>query len=292
MADEHAPNAEAAYLLTLAHRVVDAAVAESEVEAALLAGSAGRGLADRFSDLDLLFYVSRVPSDEQVDDVRRAVGGTDPLRHWEATGYANGEEFRLHGVRTEISFTLVERVEWQLDDLLRGLNDVASPKQKFLAGLADGLPLYGDVLIERWKSRLREFPEPFRRAMIEQHWNVFPLWHYSEAMALRDAELWRLDVLLESAFNLLGVLAALNRLYFARFELKRMRDFIGRMSVTPPDLADRVEALFHLPAAEAASALGALADETRVLVRAELPDLALDLPRPLGSRQQRWSFAK
>jgi hypothetical protein len=52
--------------------------------------------------------------------------------------------------------------------------------------------------------------------MVERHWNFFPLWYYGDAMAARDTELWRLDMLLDAAFNLLAVLAGLNRLYFAR----------------------------------------------------------------------------
>src|SRR5205823_8146933 len=217
--------------------------------------------ADRFSDLDLLFYVERVPTDEEVAAIRKAVGGQDAVRPWEATDYANGEEFQLDGVRTEVSFTLVERVEWQLGQLLVELADIASPRQKFLSGLAEGLPLYGLELIGRWQARVRAYPEPFRLEMIRCHWTFFPLWYYGEAMSLRDTELWRLDVLLEGVFNLLGVLAAINRIYFARFELKRTRDLISKMAVAPPHLADRIEALIHLPAQEAARELGQLIGE-------------------------------
>ena len=218
---------ETAYLRRLATRVVEAA-ARLDVRAALLVGSAGRGDADCFSDLDLLFYVEHVPTDAELEAVRVAVGGETPLRRWETTAFANGEEFQLGGVRTEVSFTLVERAEWLLDRLLVDLDDVASPTQKFLSGLAEGMPLYGDDLIRRWQARVRAYPEPFRLEMIRRHWNFFPLWYHGEAMSLRDAELWRLDVLLEGVFNVLGVLAAINRIYFTRFELKRTRDLISR----------------------------------------------------------------
>ena len=282
---------EAAYLRGLARRVVQAAVAHVPIRAPLLAGSAGRGNADRFSDLDLLFYVDRVPTDAAIAEIRDAVGGVDPLRPFAATAYANGEEFQLDGVRTEVSFTTVERVEWQLDQLLVELVDIASSRQKFLSGLAEGLPLYGEPLIEQWQARVRAYPEAFRREMIRRHWDFFPLWYYDEPMAQRDAELWRLDVLLEGAFNLLGVLAGLNRLYFARFELKRMRDYVAKMELRPPSLADRVEALFRLPPSEAAEQFGALVEETRELLARELPDLDLPLQFPPGERQQPWQLS-
>jgi predicted nucleotidyltransferase len=250
-------NAETEHLRALAERVVQATTSRISVQAALLAGSAGRGNADRFSDLDLLFYVDEVPTDEAIAQVREAVGGIEPLKRHESSEYANGEEFQLDGVRTEVSFTTVERIEWQLGQLLDELEDIASPRQKFLSGLLEGLPVYGEPLIEQWQTRLRDYPEHFRREMIQRRWNFFPLWYYGEAMALRDSELWRLDVLLEGAFNLLGVLAGLNRLYFARFELKRTGDLVTKMALAPPRLADRIESLFRLPPQEAAQSFGA-----------------------------------
>jgi predicted nucleotidyltransferase len=133
-------NAETEHLRFLAHRVVQATVGRVPIRAALLAGSAGRGNADRFSDIDLLFYVDEVPTNESIAQVRSEVGGVDPLKRHDPTDYANGEEFQFDGVRTEVSFTTVERIEWQLDRLLVELDDIASPRQKFLAGLAEGYP--------------------------------------------------------------------------------------------------------------------------------------------------------
>lgn len=281
-------NAETEHLRALARRVVDVAVACVPLRAALLAGSAGRGNADRFSDVDLLFYVDQVPLVDVLAQIRLAVGGVDPVRRHEPTDYFNGEEFTLDRVRTEVAFTTVDRVEWQLDQLLVELQEIASPHQKFLSGIAEGLPLYGEELIVEWQTRVGNYPEPLRRAMIERHWDFFPLWYYGEAMAARDSELWRLDMLLNGAFNLLGVLAGLNRVYFARFELKRMRELIAKMELAPPSLADRLQSLFRLPPEEAASELGALVAETRQLVAGEFPDLNLPLLFPPGTRQQPW----
>ena len=153
-----------------------------------------------------------------------------------------------------------------------------------------GLPLHGEELIEQRRARVGDYPEALRQAMIERHWSFFPLWYYGEAMAVRDAELWRLDMLLEAAFNLLAVLAALNRRYFARFELKRMRALIAQMELAPPRLAERLESLFRLAPEPAAAELGRMVEETRALVAAELPDLELPLRLPPGTRQQPWSM--
>ena len=106
---------------------------------------------------------------------------------------------------------------------------MVSGRRFFSSGLLEGLPLYGDELIARWRARVAVYPDGLRRAAIEHHWRFFPLWFYDDAIALRDSELWRLDMLLEAAFNLLGVLAALNRVYYARFELKRLRKLEAKL---------------------------------------------------------------
>jgi hypothetical protein len=278
------------HLRELAHGIVDAALERVPARAALLVGSAARGDADHYSDLDLIVYVDRLPPDQVLGGIRTAVGGVNPVAK-AATEHALGEEFEVDGVSTEVTFVTVARMEMRLEQLLERLEEIDSPLQKAVSGVLEGLPLHGEELIEGWQSRLRAYPEPLRLAMVERYWRFFPLWYHAEAMAARDAELWRLDMLLEAAFNLLGVLAGLNRLYFSPFELKRMRALIAQMEIAPPDLADRLESLFRLEPRKAAEELERLVEETRVLVADELP--ALELPRPLRlppqARRRPWS---
>jgi predicted nucleotidyltransferase len=276
------------HLRGLAGRIVDEALERVPLRAAMLVGSAARADADFYSDLDLLLYVDELPATEALSDIRAAVGGTNPKAKGGLSEHFCGEEFDLDGVGTEVSFMTVARVEWRIDQLLERLEEIDSPVQKVLAGILEGLPLYGTELVRGWQARLRDYPEPLRRAMVERHWSFFPAWYYGEALAARDAELWRLDLLLEAAFNLLAVLAGLNRLYFARSELKRMRALIARMELAPPRLGDRLESVFRLPPAQAAAELGRLVEETRALVTRELPDLELSLQFPPGRRQTPW----
>jgi predicted nucleotidyltransferase len=276
------------HLRGIAGRIVDEALERVPLRAAMLVGSAARADADFYSDLDLLLYVDELPATEALSEIRAAVGGTNPKAKDAPTEHFCGEEFDLDGVRTEVSFMTVARVEWRIDQLLERLEEIDSPVQKVLAGMLEGLPLYGADLVRGWQARLRDYPEPLRRAMVERHWSFFPAWYYGESLAARDAELWRLDLLLEAAFNLLAVLAGLNRLYFARSELKRMRALIARMELAPPRLGDRLESLFRLPPTQAAAELGRLVEETRALVTRDFPDLELSLRFPPGRRQTPW----
>jgi predicted nucleotidyltransferase len=276
------------HLRRIARQIVAEALKQVPLRAALLTGSGGRGDADAYSDLDLILYVDELPPDDVLVAIREAVGGTDPTGRGR-TDHFCGEEFRIGGVRTEVSFATVARVEWRLDQLLERREEIDSPLQKAALGILEGMPLHGEELIARWQARLHDYPEPLRRAMVERHWQFVPLWYHTDSIAMRDAELWRVESLLDGAFNVLGVLAGLNRLYFTRFELKRMRALVAEMELAPPRLAERLESLLRLEASAAAAELGRLVDETRALVAAELPDLELPLEHPPGTRQLPWS---
>jgi hypothetical protein len=144
----------------------------------------------------------------------------------------------------------------------------SEPLQKVFDGLHNGLPLHGAGLIEDWRAKTRYTPE-LQRALVEKHWRFFPIWHYEEQLATRDALLWRHQVMVESAFRLLAVLAALNCVYFSTFELKQMRKLIARLELAPPRLAERIEALFG---DEAIAELEALLVDTQALLQTHMPD--------------------
>jgi hypothetical protein len=273
------------HVRALARRVVAAALELGPLRAALLAGSGARGDADFFSDVDLLLYVDEAPPDDRLDRLCEAVGGTNPV--WIAAPRL--VQFSVDGVAVQVGYSTIAQIEEELETALVRLEEViGSPNQKMLSGLVEGLPLHGDDVIAAWRERAAAYPEPFRVASIQHHWRFFPLWYYGEAMSRRDSELWRLDMLLEGAFNVLGVLAALNRVYYARFELKRLRKLVETFAVAPPELGNRLESLFRLPAEEAAGELGRLVVETRELVLRELPDLELPLRRLPGERIRPW----
>jgi predicted nucleotidyltransferase len=274
-------------LRELARRVVDQALARGQLSGALLAGSAGRGDADEWSDIDLLLYVDELPRAEAPEDLRLTLGGVEPRPKRRHEGEADGIEFFLEGVLVEVSWLTVGAVDRRLDALLVDLADLDEPWQKLPLGLLEGLALEDDGTIERWRTRLEDFPEPLRRALIELHWrDLFPLWHWVDSLAARDCEVFRLEMLVDGILRLLGVLAALNRLYYSRFHVKRVGELVAGFAVAPADLKARLDALPGLPPREAAEQLGALANETRALVAAELPDLDLSFRFPPGTRQQ------
>ncbi|HYZ76527.1 MAG TPA: nucleotidyltransferase domain-containing protein [Gaiellaceae bacterium] len=287
-----APETPTGYLRALAGRIADVVVEETEPRAILLVGSAATGEADLYSDLDLIVYCDELPPVERIDAVLERLGGAHRELIYPRDENDHGESFRLDGVECQLAFTRVSAAERELTRALGG-EELESPLHKVVEGVQAGLPLRGEELIAEWRARLADYPDALRRKMIVHHWRFFPLWYTARRLAVRDTSIWRRQVLVAAALDLLAVLGALNRLYMApHFELKRLRKLTARMTLAPPDLADRLEHLLEAESEEAADELERLVGETQALVEAELPDLELPpLRRPLGARHEPWKPA-
>lgn len=92
-----------------------------------------------------------------------------------------------------------------------------------------------------------------------------------EQIAARDARLFEVQSLLDGAFNVLGVLSGLNRIYFTNFQFKGIRQHVAAFEAAPSHLAERLESLFKLDPAAAAEELRHLVEETVSLVEERMP---------------------
>jgi hypothetical protein len=261
-------------------------VEHTRPRAILLTGSAARGDSDAFSDLDLILYYEALPTEPQLSAARDAAGGRAHDLFAPPTETSYGELFHRDGVQCQLAHETIASWEAEIASVVTDL-DVDTPLQKAIEGLFDGIPLHGAALIDEWRARAR-YSDALARAMVERHWRFFPLWHVQDRLATRDATLWRQQVLVESAYSLLGVMAGLNRLWFTPFQFKHMSAFVGRMRIAPNDLARRIESLFVLDARGAIAELEALVLETQVLVARELPEFDSTLKRPPGTRAEPW----
>jgi hypothetical protein len=104
-------------------------------------------------------------------------------------------------------------------------------------------------------------------------------------MLHRDAELTCRDIQVDACYRVLLVLCGLSGLYFTRFQFKRLRRLASKLTLAPPRLAERIDALLLAPAREAFAALHDLEGEVLDLVAQRLPDVDLAEAR---RRRERW----
>ena len=266
--------------------------------AILLVGSAAAGDADEYSDLDMLVYYDHVPPEEAVAETPwklgaeryRGKGWSDESGEPDERGY--GERYYLNAIECQVGHMSVGAFEREIARLVVH-HELNEELPKIMSGLFEGLPLFGEELIERWR-RSGAYTEELQRATIEKRWKFFPWWYFEERLGARDATAWRYDVLVQSVYGIVGVLAALNRLYFSTFEFKRASKFISRLDVAPVNLAARLDALFDSDERRSTAELERLVAETQALVAERFPDLDLKLewsgkPTPPGERETPWT---
>lgn len=278
------------YLVALARRIVQPYTLLPTCKAAMVTGSAAKGLSDNYSDLDLtIYYDAELPSEDDLTLIRQHHGAAE--RKWLLGDRAEGgfaEAYDLDGIEVQIGHTTIANWEADIAKVLIEL-DCDSPLQKALEGTLACQALYGAAYIDQWQARLAAYPPALAEAMVKKHLAFFPIWGLEAHFRTRHAPIWYYQILVEAAQNIVGVLAGLNRLYFTTFQFKRMGRFVQQMTIAPVDLTLRLERLFAAEQSMALAELEALVAETITLVETYMPTIdTTKAKRRLGWRQQPW----
>ncbi len=283
------PTQASRYLNALAHRVLQPYAALPELRAAILTGSASEGVSDFYSDLDMILYYETLPTEETLAAAAEQNGGSDRAQIAPRQDDAALEHYFVDGIECQFAHSTIAAWEAEMAAVLVD-HDVTSPIQKALGGMAEAIPLHGAALVREWQATLADYPESLATAMVQQHMTFYAVWGLLDRMETRDATIWFNQMLVENAHALLGTLAGLNHLYFSNFQFKRTRHFVEKMTLAPPNFADRLEALFHSYPATAAADLEVLVRETVELVEANMPQVdTRRARRRLGWKPEMWS---
>ncbi len=258
------------YLLRLAERNAQPYSALPETRAILVTGSAAEGVSDFYSDLDIILYYDELPSEEALQQACQQNQGENRRILGDRESGSLFESYKVHGVECQFGHGTVKGWEQDMAQVLEQL-DVTSPIQKALSGMQEAIPLYGAPLIRQWQDKIASYPDALAEAMVKHFLSFFPVWGISHYFMARDATWWLQQILVEAEEHMLGVLAALNHLYFSSFQFKRMHRFVHQMHIMPADLAARLDALFYEEPATAISHLKELVLETVVLVEQHMP---------------------
>ena len=283
-------NQASKYLLELAKQKIQPYIANPQTRAAMITGSAARGEADFYSDVEMFIYYEQLPSKEELQFARQQNQGSQPILTID--DYSNGwfgEIYYIDGVEFQIGNMTIAFWERDMATILQQLD--TSPLQKAVSGMLDCIPVYGEELISQWKKQVADYPDTLAQAMIEKYLNFVPIWALQEELAARDTTLFQHQIRLEIAQNILGVLAGLNRLYYTTFQFKRMRNFIKEMNITPQNLYERLESIYNQEPLSAANQLKELVAETVDLVELHMPDIDISkIKNSLLSQEHNWEF--
>lgn len=262
----HAPTPQSIRLAELGRRVLQPHIELATCRCAMIAGSVAEGIADDFSDLDLILHYDTMPSEGDFERNRQQLnGGAIDLCLGSPAEGSYLIQYKVDGVDCQVGGSTVAQWESEIADVLAG-KDPGGPLHKAMYGTQTSMPIFGGDLLRKWQTQLNAYSDALADAMMKHHLKFFRLWLVMDRMLPRDSTLWQKQAMLDSSFNALGVLAGLNRKYFTNFQFKRMKQFIDSLKLAPSNLAERLESIWKLEPRAAAAALRDVVADTVTLI--------------------------
>jgi hypothetical protein len=264
----------------LAESLVLAYASNPNVVALFVGGSAARGHADRYSDLEIGVVWSEAPAEAERSDAITAAGG-DLVRLYPVEEYGLGpvlaDAWKLGrradqpftGVEVDMHHFLREDVEHVLTDVLDRF-DPDPVKQSLVGAILTGIALHGRGLLEEWQRRVAEYPEELRVAVVRAHAQIEGLWRL-DAFAARGNPVAGYGVLTVAHEQLLHALLGLNRQYYSG--VKSLDAVVAQLELAPDDLLERIRASYPLRPRASRESLTRLVEETYDLIEEHVPEV-------------------
>ena len=256
------------------------------IKAILVTGSVAKGLADDNSDIDIIMYYEELPSEAEFEAYRQAALDSEG-------GFYGGnakEGFALYhyidGIRHDFAHGRLTETDTLLTEFLAEPDLENENKQIIINGILSGIPLKGDELIQEWKERLASYPPQLGTMLIEKHLRFRPIWVLQKMGVDRNEIIFLQEELLTAVQNIFGVLCGLNQLYHPG-KIKGLDHTIAQMHITPPNIAQRLPALFEVDGQTAVIQLKQLIEETISLVETHHPTIDTSHTRKLFTMEMR-----
>ena len=280
---ERSMNAASQWRYALAQRIAPILATQPGVEAIMLAGSASRGNADRYSDFELGIFWSRPPTDEDRLAPIELCGGI----LWELDEYNERDEiwmgeWGISGVKMDVRNLTSEKMERIISDVVEHY-DTDYFKHTTLSALQHAFPLHNAPLIIAWQQRIAHYPDKLARAVVEAHLDLTEWPWFAEVQLARGDIHLLYQSFSEAIEELLGMLIGLNHLYHPG--LKWLDRLTQDLAIAPPDLAKRIRSVFRCEPLAGMLKLKMLILDVYALIEQHMPEIEVATAR---QRFLRW----
>ena len=236
------------------------------IRAMIVGGSVARGYADEYSDLEIPLIWETLPPDE----VRLKIAaelGAEFLSPY--SGPALEDNLLIHGFQVDFWQGTLANDEQVIDNVLINYSTDFG-ESNFMDTLRACIPLYGEKIIRRWKTRVQEYPEELAARNIQLALDAIETSHPKILAARGNLTLFygQISALQKQAYL---ILLALNRQYFPSF--KWMYRSLETMSIKPQAIESRFRRAFSAPPEEAIEDTASLLVETFALAQAQFPHI-------------------
>lgn len=258
--------------LQLAREIATIYAEQPGVQMIGLGGSVAEGIADAYSDMDMLVYW---------DALDMAWLDAVPLDAYDGERFTYRvlvpdqvvlEQYTLGCAKFDVAHL---RLDWWEETTASVVDRHETDKGSHdtLGGFVNAIALYGEPLYEQWRARIAAYPDALAEKMVREHLRFYPRW-VLEQHGLARGELFSFYALMgEMVRNVVSVLAGINHVYINSEHLKHLDRLLGRMTHVPPDIAPRLRAILEGDRADAPALLASVIADVIVLVEQHMPQI-------------------
>lgn len=280
-------NPATTWRLALAQKIAASYAQNPNARVVMIAGSVGRGTADRYSDIEVDVYYEKPPTEaERIAGVEGCSGVVDKFDEdedeWE-------EQMFLDGFHAATSTFLISTMERYLAEVVDQYQ-IAPSAQTRLYSLQHALPVKGETQSQQWLAKAAAYPEGLVHTMLQEYLPFRGFWYAEEMLAARDDLLLLYDIFVRVERQILGALLGLNRLYMSTPDhMKHMDEMIGEMPLKPANLSPRLKQAFRLEPVQGVQSLKEIIAEILGLVEQHVPTFdTTPYQANFGKRRQVW----
>ena len=273
--------------IALGRRIAPIYANHPRVKAIVVGGSVGRGIADRYSDVEIGVFWTEPPSKAVRTTLAEQVGIVyrEQMSPYKFDARHPGEEEadediyvggdKDSGFNVDIKHKTIAAVEQYLVEMF----DHCRPHDKRLAEvLSHSIPLYGQSLVKQWRRKVATYPTELVRKIIHTQLRL-EQWWLCEQFAKEEEMILVQEQFSQHLTEIISVLGVINRVYV--LEIKWTDWSIKQLQIAPLNLIHRAKQIFEQPPQVAAQELRHLIEEAFDLVKIHLPDIDVE------SRQQK-----
>ncbi|MCB9460803.1 MAG: nucleotidyltransferase domain-containing protein [Anaerolineaceae bacterium] len=272
------PTTASKWRIQLAHQIAGYYPAE----AVLLVGSAANGLADAWSDLDLLMYWQAVPDVATRRQIAERIGGKGIT--WEDTTdgdfalQSQGDTFRLgeHALKVDITHKTRASVEALMADVTQH-HDLNPIKLGVLNGFMGGMAVTGHDLLSQWREQIGDLPAEMIQPLLDRY---LDLTAYDLVLMIvrRGDALFARELITGWCTAIVMALQVINRKY-PPLRAKHLAAMGETMAIQPEGLAKRIRQICNAPIAEAIELAKPLIEDTFSLISQQGYDVTAAIAR-------------
>lgn len=155
--------------------------------------------------------------------------------------------------------------------------DTDLDKQCIVAAVYNGIPLSGDIVINRMKEKVRHYPNELSVAMIKENIFLGNRWNNREALLKRKDWLMLYKVMIDVQTKIMGMLFGLNRQYVHHPAFKWQRHTLRSMEIAPKNITNRLENIFLGHPKDSIRELEEIIKELYEIIQREHPEIDLSL---------------